>query len=578
MAEQAVPTNSSDAPVIDAAMVDAAVSDATASVAAMADAAMNDAAAVNTSVDDEVDKEDEHVNILAVVRFANVRPFDIPRCLEIEKESYPKVEAASKRSLQYRQHHAAPYFRCAYVTESTDEAGMHHVDDEDQEMIGFICATRCHDHIHESMSTHHSEGPLLAIHSVVVEEEYRRQGVATAMLKDYVEAMRNMPEDGVQKLVLVSKRNLLSFYVDCGFSVVQKSTIVHGEDPWYDLELDLSVHKVTGCSYCIVDSFANVDALGSGNPAAVVMLQQADVDPTDPDLLAWMMVVAKEFNLSETAFVWQHAEHKQGNELHWNIRYFTPTLEVDLCGHATLAAAGILYRTLSVKTTNDTSIVFHAKQDVLSTQLPSGGLRSVKRRPATKIAMKFPSKPPVEMTDPEAVNAVQKMLWEALKLPSDVLIFLGLSDTGDVLVELTPDAFEAVGYEGLQLDAFKEWDGYARGIVICCVTRAAEKAEGDDMASTGTATSMLTDADVESLDFLSRFFAPKVGISEDPATGSAHCALGPYYSKKLGKEIVVGKQMSERGGIVECRIEEGDDSSVTITGIAVQTMTGNLLL
>ena len=530
--------------------------------------------ALNMSVD--CDKEEEPGSVLERIRFANVRPFDIPRCLEIEKASYPPNEAASKSSLQYRQHHAAPYFRCAYLMESVDDMGTHHVDDEDQEMIGFICATRCHDFVHESMSTHHSEGPLLAIHSVVVTEEYRRQGVATAMLKDYIEAMRNMPEDGVQKLVLLAKRPLLSFYVDCGFSVIQRSTIVHGEDPWYDLELDLSSHKSTGCPYSVVDSFANVDVPGSGNPAAVVMLQQADIDPADPELRAWMLVVAKEFNISETAFVWKHEEHKQGRELHWYIRYFTPKLEVNLCGHATLAAAGILYRTLSVKNTNDTSIVFHAKEDVLTTQLPHGGLRSVKKRPATKIAMKFPAKPPKEITDPEDVGAVQKMLWEALKVPADVLLFLGLCDTGDVLVELTPDAFDSVGYEGLQYSAFEEWDGYSRGVIICCATRAPEKNEGDDAASAGTATSLLTDADIESLDFLSRFFGPKAGINEDPATGSAHCALGPYYSAKLGKERVIGKQMSERGGIVECRVD--DENAVTIIGIAVQTMTGNMLL
>ena len=532
--------------------------------------------AVNTSM---VSGAEELGSVLERIRFSNVRPFDIPRCLEIEKASYPKEEAASKSSLQYRQHHAAPYFRCAYLMESVDDMGTHHVDDEDQEMIGFICATRCHDFVQESMSTHHSEGPLLAIHSVVVTEEYRRQGVATAMLKDYIEAMKKIPEDGVQKLVLMAKRNLLSFYVDCGFSVMHRSSIVHGEDPWYELELNLAPTKKNGIPYSIVDSFANAEVPGSGNPAAVVILKKKDIDPTDPDLLAWMLIVAKEFNLSETAFVWKHEEHKQGRqELHWYIRYFTCKMEVDLCGHATLAAAGILYRTLSVKATNDTNIVFHAKNDVLSTQLPVGGLRSVKKRPTTKIAMKFPAKPPEEITIPEDIGAVQKILWEALKVPADALIYTGLSDTGDVLVELTPDAFDSVGFDGIQYNAFLEWDGYARGVIICCATRAPEKNEGDDTASavsTGTAGSLLTDADSESVDFLSRFFGPKAGINEDPATGSAHCALGPYYSKKLGKERVVGKQMSERGGVLECRVE---DNFVTIIGVAVQTMTGNMMI
>jgi len=537
---------------------------------------------------DETEGEDEHEieDLLSHMRFAMVRPVDIPRCVQIEKASYPPKEAASKSSLQYRQHHAAPYFRCAILCpdpvvgmDSTAHKSSHHHhnDDDDQEVIGFICATRCHEFVHESMSTHHSEGPLLAIHSVVISEEYRRQGVATAMLKDYVEVMRSIPDDGVQKMVLLSKKDLLSFYVDCGFSVVKPSPIVHGADQWYELELDLSTHKTTGMPYFVIDSFANVDAPGSGNPAAVVIMQSSDIDPNNPETLDWMLVVAKEFNLSETAFVWQHEEHKQGRELHWYIRYFTPKVEVDLCGHATLAAAGVLYRTLSVKNTNDTVLVFHAKQDMLTTQLPPGGLRSVKKRPATKIAMKFPAKAPKEITDADDVTAIQKMLWEAVKVPSDVILFIGLSDIGDVFVELTPDAFDSIGYEGIQYNALLEWDGYSRGVVVCCATRGPEKMEGtDETASAGTAGSLLTGEDAESLDFLSRFFGPKAGISEDPATGSAHCSLGPYYSKKLGKDRVIGKQMSERGGIVECLVD--GESSVTIIGVAVQTMTGNLLL
>ena len=538
-----------------------------------------DTAMDNTETLDDSHDEAREESVLERTRFANVRPFDIPTCLKIEKASYPSEEAASKSSLQYRQHHAAPYFRCAYLMESAEAVASTHVEEEEQELIGFICATRCHEFVQESLTAHHAEGPLLAIHSVVVSENYRRQGVATAMVKDYIEAMRQMPEDGVQKLVLMAKRNLLSFYVDCGFSVIRPSSIVHGEDTWYELELDVSSNKSTGCLYAVVDAFANVEVTGSGNPAAVVTLRRTDIVPhgRDPDLLRWMQVVATEFNLSETAFVWLHEDHKQGQELHWYIRYFTPKMEIDLCGHATLAAAGVLYRTLSVRNTNETSIVFHARKNVLMTQLPPGGLRSVKKRPATKIAMKFPSNPPKVIDDSEAVAAVQNMLWEALKVPSDVLLFIGLSDTGDLMVEMTSDAFDSVGYEGIQYGAFCEWDGYARGVVICCATRAHEKMEVDDTASVGTATSLLADMDVESLDFLSRFFAPKTGINEDPVTGSAHCALGPYYSKKLGKERVVGKQTSERGGIVECLVDE-DECTVTLIGIAVQTMTGNMLL
>jgi predicted PhzF superfamily epimerase YddE/YHI9 len=242
-------------------------------------------------------------------------------------------------------------------------------------------------------------------------------------------------------------------------------------------------------------------------------------------------------------------------------------MEVDLCGHATLAAAGILYRTLSVKNTNDTIIVFHAKKDVLETQLPAGGLRSMKKRPTTKIAMKFPAKPPQDITDTAQIEIVHKMLWEAFKVPSDVVLFIGLvPDIGDVFVELDPEAFARIGYaEDIQYNPLLEWDGYSRGIVVSCLAPPAAETEEDSSES----------GDSQPLDFLSRFFAPKVGINEDPATGSAHCSLGPYYSQKLAKEKVLGKQTSERGGVIECHNDEG---CVTLIGIAVQTMTGSLLL
>jgi predicted PhzF superfamily epimerase YddE/YHI9/GNAT superfamily N-acetyltransferase len=513
---------------------------------------------------DELEEEEED----EAPHFCVVRPADMMRVVAIEKASYPPSEAASKSSLQYRQHHAAPYFRCAYLG----------IDDDDKEVIGFICATRCHEFEHEAMSTHHPEGPLLAIHSVVVAEEHRRKGVATAMLLDYIDKMREM-DDGVQKLVLLAKKDLLSFYVDCGFSVIKPSDIVHGGDRWYDLELDLSSHKSIGKPYWIVDSFANVGVPGSGNPAAVVALENKNkeaIDPNDPALLSWMLMVAKEFNLSETAYVWEHEEHIREKELHWYIRYCTPKVEVNLCGHATLAAAGILYRLMTSKNANDIVLVLHAKEDVLTAQLAPSGLKVVQKRPTTKIAMTFPAKQPKEVTEADDVAAVQKILWEAIKVPSDVIIFMGVSDIGDVFVELTPEAFEGIGYDGIQYDAFLEWDGYSRGVVVCCAARPPEKVDADETASTGTAASHTTDSDEETLDFLSRFFGPKAGINEAPATGSIHCSLGPYFSKKLGKKKVIGNQTSERGGIVECLVD--GDSSVTIIGVAVQTMAGTLFL
>lgn len=154
--------------------------------------------------------------------FRPATPEDIPTCYDIEIASYPADEAASRASLEYRQQHATPYFRCAVL---------------DGDVIGFVCSTRCDDFTEESMSMHSVGGTLLAIHSVVVKEECRREGVATTMLKDYIEAIKDL-NDGVEKIVLLAKSHLLGFYVNCGFSVVKPSDIVHGQDLWYDLEMD----------------------------------------------------------------------------------------------------------------------------------------------------------------------------------------------------------------------------------------------------------------------------------------------------------------------------------------------------
>jgi predicted PhzF superfamily epimerase YddE/YHI9 len=139
-------------------------------------------------------------------------------------------------------------------------------------------------------------------------------------------------------------------------------------------------------------------------------------------------------------------------------------------------------------------------------------------------------------------------------------LYVGISDIGDVLIELTPTDFQEIGYEQLNFKALLEWDGYYRGVIICC--QCPEN--GDSMVD-----------DSSSPDFLSRFFGPKAGINEDPVTGSAHCVLAPYFSLKLKKEKIIGKQMSERGGIVQCWVTQ---ETVRLTGTAVTTMSGTLWL
>lgn len=160
-----------------------------------------------------------------VVRFRTCRPTDIPACYAIEAASYPASEAASRSALQYRQHHCSRYFRCAVVDDDSND--NNNGDGDHDVVIGFVCSTKCHRFDHESMSVHEAAGRLLAIHSVAVAEPYRRRGIATRMLKDYIRWVLEEAQDEQQqggdppeKFVLLAKAHLLAFYVNCGFRVM----------------------------------------------------------------------------------------------------------------------------------------------------------------------------------------------------------------------------------------------------------------------------------------------------------------------------------------------------------------------
>jgi len=161
-------------------------------------------------------------DIVSDLTFRHPLTEDIPMCFEIESASYPEDEAATLESLYNRQSNAGDYFQCAIL---------------DGKIVGFVCATRCSLFEEESMSTHDPEGKLLAIHSVVVQQKYRRKGIASAMLKRYVEKVEVENIDGsIESMVLLAKANLLGFYVKCGFQVNRPSPIVHGQELWFELE------------------------------------------------------------------------------------------------------------------------------------------------------------------------------------------------------------------------------------------------------------------------------------------------------------------------------------------------------
>ena len=246
-----------------------------------------------------------------------------------------------------------------------------------------------------------------------------------------------------------------------------------------------------------------------GNPAAVCVLPRA----ADP---AWMQRVAREMNLSETAFLVGRA----GGE--YDLRWFTPAVEVDLCGHATLASAHVLWE--DGHQPPGAPAVFHTR---------SGRLSAVRRE--GWIEMDFPAEPAEPAPAPEG-------LADALGVE---LVHVG-RNRFDYLVEVDSEAtVRRLAPDIRGLGALP-----VRGIIV---TARAETGE---------------------FDFVSRFFAPRAGVDEDPVTGSAHCCLGPYWRRRLGRDAFTAWQASARGGVVKVAVA-GD--RVLLSGQAVTVLRGELL-
>ncbi|WP_163507111.1 PhzF family phenazine biosynthesis protein [Fodinicola acaciae] len=261
----------------------------------------------------------------------------------------------------------------------------------------------------------------------------------------------------------------------------------------------------------VVDAFT--DRPFAGNPAAVCLL-----DGDWPDE-AWMQRVAMEMSLSETAFARPTPDDPEAD---WGLRWFTPTVETNLCGHATLATTHVI--------APEEAIRFSTRSGVLIAQPTDDGA----------ITLDFPANPPVEaampdgLTDALGAKALAAYQTGALR---DVVVVLA---SEDAVRTLTPD-LNAIAEIGRRTDT--------RGVIV-------------------TAR-----ADHGAYDFVSRFFCPHQGIPEDPVTGSAHTALAPYWSQRLARDELVGLQASKRTGLVRTALR-GD--RVHLTGQAVTVLDGTL--
>jgi PhzF family phenazine biosynthesis protein len=270
----------------------------------------------------------------------------------------------------------------------------------------------------------------------------------------------------------------------------------------------------------IVDAFTR-EPFG-GNPAAVCPVDA----PLDTVL---MQKIASEMNLSETAFLRPRRDPvggKTADSAEFDLRWFTPKVEVDLCGHATLASAHVLWETGRVK--QGAAIRFHTKSGMLSAAAAASG------DPAGRwIELDFPAEPPETFAPPEGL--LEALGVDPLYVGRTRFDFFVETEHEETVRAMRPDF-------GL-LEKVR-----CRGVIVT--------AKGTEC------------------DFVSRFFAPAVGVREDPVTGSAHCSLAPYWRIKLGKNAFKARQVSERGGVLLVR-DEG--ARTFISGQAVTVLEGKLV-
>ncbi len=257
----------------------------------------------------------------------------------------------------------------------------------------------------------------------------------------------------------------------------------------------------------VVDAFT--DRAFGGNPAAVCILE----GPRDD---GWRQAVAREMNLSETAFLEKREDGSYG------LRWFTPAVEVDLCGHATLASAHVLWETGDLEAGR--KALFHTRSGLLSA-VKEGGW----------IEMDFPA-------EPEKPAAAPPELIEALGVRA---VYTG-RNRFDYLIEVNGEEI----VRGLCPDMTRMKKVDMRGVIVTSRSRSA------------------------GFDFVSRFFAPAVGVDEDPVTGSAHCCLGPYWAAKLGKGSLSALQVSVRGGVLRVGLK---GNRILIGGQAITVLRADLL-
>ena len=502
---------------------------------------------------------------------------DLDTVYQLEVANYPPDEAATREKLEYRLHTAAHLF---YVLEkythsisslsvttlstSTSSSSL----TSTSEIIGFICGTQgkgndLQEHF-MSVGGHDPDGESICIHSVVIDSMYQRKYLGIYLVQRFLQYLyqkivlqqhqQSSSLKQIKQCLLLAHQDKLGLYNKAGFITKGPSKVIHGAEQWIEMVYSFSfnhhanicnnhVNAFTICTVPKTESTSSVPGkLYSGNPAAVVVLPPyynssitniTDGYPSDD----WCQLLAQENNLSETAFLLPRYDGT------FTIRWWTPGQEVTLCGHATLASAKILFNEQYVPLLQST-LILHSRSGILY---------------ATKeidnhIQLNFPVEAPLSIDNtPTEYTNLQTTLCAAFHINTTDILYIG-KNAWDLILEIKPIAFTnltttlPINYELLStIDC--------RGVAVTCKGNIEISSLHYDNDNPPSLTSF-TNLSSPFGHFFSRWFGPRVAVLEDPVTGSAHCALYPYWENKLSSSSstvssspwLLAYQASSRGG------------------------------
>ena len=443
------------------------------------------------------------------ITYRGVTLSDLNTLAQLEASSYPSDEAASADALAFRIKNAHPYFLVMIYQGN---------------IIGYICSTLTgtQELTHESMAQHEPSGKYLCIHSVVIAKSFQRKGLGLMLVREYLDSVTTMCN--VDEVLLIAKANLIEFYTKAGFSTIRLSPIVHGKDPWFEMQWK-NHHQ----SSLVLQGNAFTTHYHGGNAAAVVVMFKKHSGE-------WMAQMAKELNQPTTAFVLMEKDQDI------QIRWYNAMGHVPLCGHATLVATAALYHAGFVKAQKNIIYSLEHDQKLISFIDRQDNARCT--NVVSSISLTFP----VEHTIPvELPKSYLEILFQQFSLESHQIIAIEKNRL-DALVHVTTEAFSLL--DTSKLSTLERLPDDCRGMIITTETKGLNVP----------------------FDFYSRYFH-KCGV-EDAVCGSAHCGLAPYWSKRLSKSMMNAYQKSERGGTLKLTMK---DDEVTLAGSVCLTYQGKLL-